>query len=79
MRHYRCAGPHELIARSALVMPQRASTTRVKQFMALVRAGAPLPPVRVRRVGGRFTIIDGNHRALASAALGLPFVPAVLV
>lgn len=53
---------------------------RVDEYVAAIAGGAAMPPIIVRRYPGDrlLSIRDGTHRDLASRALGLTHIPALV-
>jgi hypothetical protein len=45
---------------------------RLNLYTRMARGGDKLPPVVVRRAGSVYNMVDGNHRAAAAKAAGLP-------
>lgn len=61
--------------------PGREATLapRLKAVREVIEAGIPLPPIKVRRAGDTYDIVDGNHRATIAERLQLQTVPAIIV
>ena len=49
---------------------QAVNPERLELYLKMARAGEKLPPAVVKKVGGRYQILDGNHRHAAARAAG---------
>jgi hypothetical protein len=56
--------------------PPATSRGRWERLWAASRAGAPLPPISVFRIGDRHFVNDGHHRVSVAQALGMSAIDA---
>jgi hypothetical protein len=56
--------------------PPRSSRRRWEALWIAGRRGAPLPPISVYRLGGRYFVNDGHHRVSVARALGMNAIDA---
>lgn len=62
-----------------IVRPFKPDLHKLARILAAIKAGVPLPPVRLHeQANGFFRIIDGTHRVAISRELGAVLVPAVV-
>lgn len=59
--------------------PQYLSAKQQRALEQSIERDGFLCPIIVRHKGKRYEILSGNHRVLASRAVGLPEIPCVLV
>jgi hypothetical protein len=63
----------------AIKMQSPESKRNLKSLIKAIKAGEPLPPIVVRKLGNKYQILDGHHRYFAMRALGVKNAKAVIV
>lgn len=54
------------------------SAERWKSVDRAIREGRPLPPVELYKLGGRYFVVDGNHRVSVAKHRGMPALEALV-
>lgn len=63
----------------AIKMKSPESQKNLKSLIKAIKAGKPLPPIVVRKLGDKYQILDGHHRYFAMRALGIKNAKAIIV
>jgi hypothetical protein len=60
-------------------MEKDESSKKLKELVKLLKQGKKLEPILVRRVNGRYQILDGHHRYAAYKEMDIKNIPARIV
>lgn len=57
---------------------QKVEENHVLEFVEILESGKKLPPIKLRKSGDAYILVDGRHRLAAHKALGLDSIDATL-